>query len=129
MPPRQSAPIGKRARPADALAAAAAAERLGEPQRALALLLDAVRRAPNTAALYQPLARLMTPMRFGDVSPAVAEAAAIVIRSPWVDPQPLAPAALSSLKARHGFQAPMPAELLQAPLSARCCQTPTWSAC
>ena len=118
MGPRQSERHGKRTRPEDALAAASAAERLGEPQRALALLLEAVRRKPNMAALYPPLARLMTPMRFAEAAPAVADAATVLIRSPWVDPQPLAPAALSILKARHGFMAPMPAALKTDPLLA-----------
>lgn len=118
MPPRQSTSSGKRARPGDALAAATAAERLGDSQRALALLLDAVRKHPREAALFGPLARLMSPMRFGNASAAVAEAATVLIRSPWVDPQPLAPAALSILKARHGFKSPMSPDLREDPLLA-----------
>lgn len=118
MGPRQSGHNNKRTRPEDALAAATAAERLGDPQRAIALLLEAVGRKPNMAALYPPLARLILPMRFTEAAPAVAEAMALLIRSPWVDPQPLAPAALSILKARHGFAAPMPASLITDPLLA-----------
>lgn len=80
---------------ARALAEAEAAERAGAPQRALQILLQAVRAAPDAPALYPALARRLAPMRFSDASPAVAAVVARALDAPWIDPQPLAPAAIS----------------------------------
>lgn len=105
MPSRQSRM--RRRRPtavADALAKAAAAERAGDAMTALAALLDAVRGAPGAAEIYPPLTRLLIPMRFQEASPAVVEAVGLALASPFADPQLLAPAAISLLRARHGFR-------------------------
>lgn len=90
------------ARAAEALARAEAAERRGEGDRALAILLEAVVAQPEAWPLYPPLARRLGPMGFAEASPAVAQAIAQALRAPVLDPQPLAAAAVSALKARHG---------------------------
>ena len=61
-------------RAAEALERAAAAERAGDGQAALAILLSAVRARPDAVRLYGPLARRLTSMRFEEAGPAVAEA-------------------------------------------------------
>lgn len=101
---------------ADALASARAAERAGDGDKALALLLGAVRRTPGAGELYPPLARLLTPMRFRDANPAVAAIVADVLASPFVDPQPLSPAAISLLAARYDFTASVSDDLAADPL-------------
>lgn len=101
---------------ADALASARAAERAGDGDKALALLLGAVRRAPGVGELYPPLARLLVPMRFRDANPAVAAIVAEALASPFVDPQPLAPAAISLLTARYDLGAGVSDDLAADPL-------------
>lgn len=90
---------------ADLLGRAAAATRVGDTETALSLLLLGVRKTPEAEALYGPLTRLLAPMRFNEASPAAIAAVEQTLRSPYVDPQPLAPAAISLLRARYGFDA------------------------
>jgi len=90
------------ARAAEALVRAEEAGRRGDDDRALAILMEAVLAAPEAWALYPPLARRLAPMGFAEASPAVAQAIAQALRAPVLDPQPLAAAAVSALKARHG---------------------------
>ncbi len=102
MAPRQSR--RQDARAAEALSRAAAAARAGDGRTALTILLQAVRATPQAAALYPPLARSLAPMRFAEASQGVMEAIEHAIQAPWIDPQPLALAAISALKARHGLE-------------------------
>jgi SAM-dependent methyltransferase len=88
-------------RVADALMRAEAAGRRGDNQTALAILLQAVRADPEVAPLYPPLARRLASMRFSEANAGVAEAIELAIRAPWIEPQPLALAAITAMKARH----------------------------
>ena len=83
------------------MARAETARRMGDDRGALAILMQAVRFAPEASDLYGPLARLLTPMRFESASTAVSEVIEKALQAPWLDPQPLAPAAISALKAIH----------------------------
>lgn len=100
-------------RAAEALERAAAAERAGDGQAALAILLSAVRARPDAVRLYGPLARRLTSMRFEEAGPAVAEAVTLVLNGPGVDPQPLAPAAISLLRSPED---PLAADFIADPL-------------
>jgi len=91
---------------AAALAEATATAQRGDAMGALARLLRAARAWPAAAALYPPLAQKLMPVRFTQANAALTEAIANAVRAPWIDPQPLAPAALSALKARHGIGRP-----------------------
>jgi SAM-dependent methyltransferase len=86
----------------DALTRAAAAERAGDGEAALSALLKGVLDNPDAPELYPPLSRLLADMRFEEASPAVARAVVHALHAPWIDPQPLAPAAISLLLATHG---------------------------
>ncbi|MGZ0187647.1 MAG: class I SAM-dependent methyltransferase [Alphaproteobacteria bacterium] len=88
---------------ATVLGQAEAARRAGDTNTALTVLLKAARSSPETGALYPALAPLLASMVFDEASPAVAEVVEQALRSPWVDPQPLAAAAISLLKATHAL--------------------------
>lgn len=93
---------GRSAKVRDALSRADAAERVGDGEAALTALLQGVLDKPDAGELYPPLARLLSDMRFEEASPAVARAVVHALHAPWIDPQPLAPAAISLLLASHG---------------------------
>ena len=93
---------GGSAKVRDALSRAAAAERVGDGDAALSALLQGVLAKPDAPELYPPLARLLADMRFEEASPAVARAVVHALHAPWIDPQPIAPAAISLLLATHG---------------------------
>jgi len=93
---------GGSAKVRDALSRAAAAERVGDGDSALSALLQGVLDKPDAPELYPPLTRLLADMRFEEASPAVARAVLHALHAPWIDPQSLAPAAISLLLATHG---------------------------
>ena len=94
-----------------AIGAAASAALAGDGQMALRILLQAAHANPSARALYRPLARHLADMRFSEASPAVKAVVARVLTAPGVDPQPLAPAAISLLKAEYDLTAAAPDDL------------------
>lgn len=92
---------GGSAKVRDALSRAAAAERVGDGDAALSALLQGVLDKPDAPELYPPLSRLLGDMRFEEASPPVARAVVHALHAPWINPQSLAPAAISLLLATH----------------------------
>lgn len=92
---------GSSAKVRNALSRADAAERVGDGEAALTALLQGVLDKPDAPELYPLLAKLLADMHFEEASPAVARAVVHALHAPWIDPQPLAPAAISLLLATH----------------------------